>query len=182
MNPDVAGYVFLTTAAAVLILLELAAGTFGVILPLAAAVVLYAARTRSRRTTLILAFVCGAVIDLVYGRTSPVSVPALLLGGLIAVQSHRREVGAWIDLLLPVLSGMAGYQVILLLAAWFRGEPGLMALWRTCGVILWGTGVSLLVFAALDWICEWLGLTAILPHRRPGAGRPGRNREPQERS
>ena len=180
MNPDVAGVLFLITAMAAMMMLELVSGAVGLVLPLTAAVVLYAAQTRSRRTVLILAFIGGAVLDLVYDRSMPVSVAALLAGGLVAVQSRRREVAEWPDLLVPIGGGMAAYQGVLLLAAWFRSGFRLERFFFACGVTIWGTVLALFLLAAFDGIHEWLGLTAVIPRRKP-APRPERAAEPRER-
>ena len=180
MNPDVAGVLFLITALAVMMLAELAAGAVGLVLPLTAAVVLYAAQTRSRRTVLVLAFIGGAALDLVYARPLPVSVPALLLGGLVAVQSRPREVAEWVDLLVPIAGGMAAYQGVLLLAAWLHGGFRLERFFFACGVTIWGTVLALLLLALFDDLQEGLGLTAVIPRRKP-APRPEPAAEPRER-
>ncbi len=181
MNPDVAGTLFLITALAVMMLAELAAGAVGLVLPLTAAVVLYAAQTRSRSTVLTLAFIGGAALDLVYARPLPISVPALILGGLVAVQSRRREVAEWADLLLPIAGGMAAYQGVLLLAAWVHAGFQLERFFIACGVTIWGTLLALFVLAGFDGLHEWLGLTAVIP-RRKTPPRPERAAEPRERS
>ena len=102
-------FCFVATLLMLFALPELIAGAFGTVLPLTGAFICYLTLIYNWRTGIAAGFAAGVVLDLAFGRDFPWLVIAFALLVLIAWSfRYNREFRDWPDLILPLLSSLAG--------------------------------------------------------------------------
>ncbi len=164
-------FCFVATLLLLFALPELIAGAFGTVLPLTGAFICYLTLTYSWRTGIAAGFAAGVVLDLAFGRDFPWLVIALALLVLIAWSfRHNRELHDWPDVILPLLSSLAGMELVFLAAelpacdGTWEAVLGLLGLfvWNC----VWGTLFGCLMVPLLDFLAGLLGLPAALKSER----------------
>ena len=156
---------FLVTVLFLVSLLEIFCGNFGVVLPLTPALLVYLTLVYGWQTGLAAALATGVWMDLVYGRSFPVLIPAFFMLVAVAWSGRRRGVVELPDVILPALGAIGVYEGVLLIAG-LAGD-GTAAVWELILQGVWQTALGgVMVFFLsyfLDKLADRLGLPQCVP-------------------
>lgn len=159
---------------------ELWFGAYGLVLPLTLVPVFFAAVSYGWFTGALCALGTGIWLDLIFGRSFPISIPAFLMQVLVIWGMLRdRGVPELPDVILPAIASTAAAELVWLLGEFCNQPLSLSNLGIACCLFIWQSTIgSVLVFFGFYFLgecSERLGIAKITHFSALRAGMPRRS-------